>query len=118
MTEKLTIQETKELLKFAIDLSFAGVFAAEDGKLDFKDLRHFIELIDDILPAFKGLSAVPAELEDLSALEMDELVTVVLTELDSTMVREEALFVVKKCLTALKACYEAFLAIRGMHLDS
>lgn len=115
---KLPINETKELLKFALDLSFAGVFAYEDGKFDFSDVRYFLALWEGILPAFQNMSGIPAELEDLSVLEMDELVDMVLKELDDNMPREEALFVVKKCLTALKACYEAFIAVKGLHADA
>lgn len=118
MTEKLPIEETKELVKFVCDLCFAGVFAYEDGRFDISDLKHFLDIWEGIIPAFHNISGVPAELEDLSATEMDELVDVIIKELDEGMKREEALFVAKKALTAIRAFYDAYLAIRGLHADA
>lgn len=116
--EKLGIEETKELLKFAINMSFAGVFAYEDGKFEWSDIRYFLKLWEEVIPAFQDMQGIPAEIADLSVTEMDEICAFVAAELDENMKKEEALYIAKKLLSAIKAVYEAYLAVKGLHADA
>lgn len=116
--EKMGIEQTERLVKFAIDMCFAGIYSYEDGRFAFEDLKHFITLLDDAYQVFTSVESVPREIEDMSALEMDRLTSLILRELDDKMRKEEALFVAKKLLTAIKAGYDAFLAVRGLHADA
>lgn len=109
----LSLKETKELLKFAIDFGFACDDALADDKFTFSDFTYFFSLLGEIVPAIQGMKGIPAELEDMTALEMDELVDFIITDLDRNLKREEALLTAKKILGAIKAVYVAYLAIKG-----
>lgn len=67
------IKELGEIVEFSIDLANAASRSLEDGEFGLFDLRHFIGVIASAGPALKGLDKIPAELADLDAKEMDEL---------------------------------------------
>ena len=113
MKPVLALTETKQLLKFAIDFAFSCSDALDDDHFSFIDFKYFFGLLGEIVPALQGMQGIPAELEDMTALEMDDLVDYVLKDLDTHMSREAALLTVKKILTAIKATYIAYLAIKG-----
>lgn len=105
------IEDLKELISMVIEITDCTYVAYADGKLDWTDISHMWGVIQKIGPAVAGIDNVPAELSDLTAEECDELIALVGEEL--TTPTEHSKIVVEKCLKALKASYEAYLAIRG-----
>lgn len=79
-----TIKETKELFKGLALVVKAGKKVAADGKVDFSDIAHVVELAKSssvIVEAVKDVKEVPAELKDLSKEELLELIGLVYAEI-------------------------------------
>lgn len=74
------IKETKELLKFVLDLGMGLEQALADKKMTFGDVGCFLVAFKDAVPAFAGINLVPKEMGNLSDAEIAELVTFVETE--------------------------------------
>lgn len=73
----MDVKETKEALKFALNLAQVVGVSLEDGKVGLEDLVLLLGALSGAGEAFKGLSEIPAELGELSNEEKDELKTVV-----------------------------------------
>lgn len=85
--EELTsvgIKETKEVLKFVIELGEAVDKGLEDGKFEMSELGLLIPPLMLIGPAIEDISGVQGEMKDLTPDEMGLLVTYVETELSIT----------------------------------
>jgi len=76
------VKETKELVKFAIELGEAFDVALSDKKFDMSELGLLIAPLMQVGPAFEGLDKVASELKELSESEQLEVVEFVKTELD------------------------------------
>lgn len=79
-----TIKETKELFKGLALVVKAGKNVAADGKVDFSDLAHVVELAKSssvIVEAIKDVKEVPAELKDLTKEELLEIIGLVYAEI-------------------------------------
>ena len=73
MSEKKGIKNVKELMILGLQLGVVGKLAMEDGKLSVGDLGLVVQVFPHVVPAFKDLGEVPAELADLDADESTEL---------------------------------------------
>lgn len=84
MPEVKSIKETKELFKGLGLIVKTGKAVAADGKVDFSDLAHAVELAKNsavIVEAVKDVKEVPAEIKDLSKEELLELIGLVYAEI-------------------------------------
>lgn len=77
-----TIKETKELLKFALELGNALGQSLEDKKLTFSDATYFLTAIKDAPAAFAGINKIPGELKEFTPEEQAELKEFVMTTFD------------------------------------
>ncbi len=75
------IKETKELVTFVLRLLSAGDHALSDGKIDFSDLGDLFGPLQSAKAAFADTNLIPAELGDLSADELAEIMALVQDEL-------------------------------------
>ena len=75
------INETKELLKFVIELGTAVDKAKADGKIDITDIQFLIAPLASANAAFAGVDQVKVELKDMTAEEAAELVAFATSEL-------------------------------------
>lgn len=82
MAESVGIKETKELLKFVVELGLAFDKAYADKKFELHELSLLVAPMMDAGPAFEGLDKVGGELKDLTTEEAAELVAFVKDELD------------------------------------
>lgn len=70
----MDIKESMEIL-VAVELSFdAIVAAAADGKIKIGDVRHLIAPVKATIAAVRGREKVGAELKDVDAAELEELI--------------------------------------------
>ena len=67
------VQETKELLKFVIDLGLAFEKSLDDGDLSVFDAANFISSMIDLGPAFSGIEKIPSELKNMVAEDAKEI---------------------------------------------
>jgi len=82
MSEVTGIKETKELLKFIIDLGEAIDIAMIDKKFEIGELALLMAPLMQVGPAFEGLELLGGELKDLSEVEMMEISAYVKDELN------------------------------------
>lgn len=73
----LGTDDIKHLLSLLIDAGMVAKQVISDGKVGISDLGLLLKLIPDLGPAFSGLAKVPAEVKDLTADELADLVTFV-----------------------------------------
>lgn len=86
MSESKTIKETKELFEGLGEVAKTAKLVAKDGKVDFSDSAHVIELAKNstvLVEAVKGIEQVPAELKDLSKEELLELILIVYKKIET-----------------------------------
>ena len=76
------IKETKELLKFIIELTEAIDKSLEDGEIGFGDISTLVTAMKDAGPAFSDMKLIPEELKDLDDTEALELYTYAKDELE------------------------------------
>lgn len=76
------MKETKELLKFVIELGEAADKALVDGKFDTAELGLLVGPLMQIAPAIEGIDKVGEEFKSLDEAKMAELVQFVKDELD------------------------------------
>jgi len=76
------IKETKEALKFVIELGNGLGKSIEDGKFSLGDAVNFLPAAKAFPAAFSGIGKVSAEFLDLDEEERLDLVTFVKDELD------------------------------------
>lgn len=110
MNEK--VDDLRDLLALVVEVVDCTAQVAKDGQLNFSDITAVWSVIEKIGPAMFGIGHVPAELKDLTPDELTDLLNFVKLELDYANT-SEAKEVVDKAFKALRACYEAYLAIRG-----
>ncbi len=67
------IVESEELVRFFGRLYEAVYRAAEDKSLTVTDARFLFNVLPTVNPAFKGITAVPAEFGDLDSAETERL---------------------------------------------
>lgn len=75
------IKETKEIVTFITNLVKAIELSLKDGKISATDSVNFMPVLMSSMSAVSGITDVPIELKDLTAEEVDELVSFVKTEL-------------------------------------
>ncbi len=78
----MDIKETKELVRFGMNLGNALQAAMEDNKIDFMDTIKFLPVLKDLKPAIDGIMSIPEELADLSNEEKEELMDFCKSEFD------------------------------------
>jgi len=71
------IKETKELLKFVIELGEGLDKSLQDGELGFTDLSNLVSAMMASGDAFENANKIPAEIKDLDENEALELYTYV-----------------------------------------
>lgn len=105
----LGIEETKDVLIFGIDLANAAIEALSDGKLTIGDFPLFIKPIIGLPKALSGIDQVPAELADLSAIEKDEIKTIVQEKLFVN--DEDAAIIAQKAIDVVYGIYDLIKTI-------
>lgn len=99
----MALKETKELLKFAIELGEAMDKATADKKIDITDVQFLIVPLTSAGAAFEGADKVTAELKAMSAEDAAELVKFAQDELQLSNEKLE-----EKIETALKLAVDLF----------
>lgn len=83
------IKETKEVVVLGLVLAKAVVDSVKDGSFSLGDAITLMKVIPKIAPAVKDASAIPAELADLDAAELDEILKAVSDELGTDYAHKE-----------------------------
>ena len=114
------ISETKDLVKFVVELAEAGALAIEDGKFTLTDVAHFIGAVGAIPAAIAGIGEIPEEIKDLDTAERQELLDFIEAEFDIANdaieeIAESALAVVINIFDLVKAIMSmrAAMAVEG-----
>lgn len=68
------IKETTDVVDFVIQIVNAVIKSKADGKVDSSDVGYLMAALMKAGPAFAGMSAIPAELKDLSEAELAALI--------------------------------------------
>ena len=76
------IKETKELLKFVIELAEAIDISLADGEFTFGDITNLVSAMMAAGDGFADINLIPAEMKDLNEAEALELYTYVKDELE------------------------------------
>lgn len=84
------IQETKEVLAFALTFGSSLGKALKDGKINLADLPSFVLPLTKLPLALGGINEVPAEIKDLSEEEKKELLAYVADNFDIENANVEA----------------------------
>jgi len=74
--------ETKELLKFVIDLGLAFEKSLSDGDLSVFDAANFVSSMLDLSAAFEGIQKIPEEIKNMAEADIKELYAFVKEQLD------------------------------------
>ena len=104
-------QELKEACKFVMDLGLAVDKADADGKIDMNDAGHLIAALGSAVPAFQGISEVPAEIADMDQAELQELYDYFEAELQ--LGHDKTKQHVMMALSAVKSLAELYLMIKA-----
>lgn len=105
------IKETKEIVKFGIDMGEAFDKAFSDGKFGVEDLSHFFTAFLSASDAFEGIGLVPNEIKDMSPEELLELKAYIVEEFDIANDKLEE--VIEKSLSIALAIYEMIMLFKG-----
>lgn len=84
------IAQTKELLKFVVELGMAVDKSLADKKVDITDIQFLMAPLASANAAFTDVSLVKAEMKDISAEEVAELVAFATGELKLASEKVEA----------------------------
>lgn len=108
--EEVGIEETKDVVIFAVLFANAIIESWKDGKITVSDIMNFMSPMFKLPGALSGLDAVPEELNDLDAGELDSLILLVqdLIEVDS----DKAKIIVEKSIKTMYAIFELVKAIK------
>lgn len=71
--EKMLIKDTKELVKFVVELVNAVDYSLQDGKFSLTDVANFLKPMLSAPNAFNDIKNVSLEIKDLSEEEKVEL---------------------------------------------
>lgn len=77
-----SIKETKEALECALSMQKALQKTMADGKISIWEVPNFLSPFLKLGPALQNAKAIPAELKDLQAEEIEELKALFKAELD------------------------------------
>ncbi|MHC1736886.1 MAG: hypothetical protein AB9882_02610 [Ignavibacteriaceae bacterium] len=104
------IEETIDVVKFAVVFGNALVKTFEDGKVTIGDLPYYFNAALKLPAALSGLNNVPKEIKDLTDEEINSLVQIVIdnTELPTA----QAELVLQKSLNLVYSVYALLQAIR------
>jgi len=106
------IKETKEIVKFGIDMGEAFDKAlANDGKIGLDDAVLFFGAMMGAKAGFDGISKVPAELKDMDAAEAEELRLFVVEELD--IINDKVEEVIERALGVVLNIYKLIVLFRS-----
>ena len=83
------IKETKELLKFVVEVAEAIDVSLADGEITFGDITNLVSAMMTANDAFSNIKAIPAEMSDLTEAEALELYTYAKTELSLSNAKSE-----------------------------
>lgn len=108
--EEFGIEQTKDVVTFAVLFANAIIESWKDGKITVSDIMNFMSPLFKLPAALNGLDAVPEELNDLDAAELDSLILLVqdLIEVDS----DKAKLIVEKSIKTMYAIFELVKAIK------
>lgn len=90
MPETLGIENIKKVLKSIIDIGENIAEVMEDKKVQWIELPGFIPELLQIPGALKAIPHLKGELADMSAVEKEELIAYIASELDLTNDKAEA----------------------------
>jgi hypothetical protein len=105
------LKETKEVLKFVIELGLAVDKSLVDKKIGLDDAMNFYSAVLAAGDAFDSISLVVKELADLDAAEKAELISYVENELDLISDRTEE--VIEKALSIALNIYEVIKLMKA-----
>lgn len=83
------IKETKEVVIMGMAVAKAITDCVKDGNFSTGDIFALIKVIPKIAPAVKDGAQIPAELADMDAAELDELLLAVSDELGPNYAHKE-----------------------------
>jgi len=79
---KIGIEETKQVVDFAISLGHAWDASMEDDKITLSDIVNFMPALLKLFPALEGIDQVPMEFDAIDPEQIAELKEYVTGQLD------------------------------------
>lgn len=107
---EIGIDETLDVVNCGIDIANSTISALEDGKITFTDAPKFFGLVFSVPKAISGINLVPAELENLNAEELTQVIEAVKTKLN--VADEKAKVIAEKSIKVLYQVYDLIKTIK------
>jgi len=107
---KIGIDETKDVLLFAVLFANAINKTFADGKVTLADLPNFFNVVLKLPAALNGINKVPSEINDLDENELKTLLQIVKDNLG--LQTDQVKVVLQKSLDFVFAAYNLIIAIR------
>ena len=107
-----SMKETKELLKFGIELGEAFDKSFADGKLDLNDAGHFFYALGYAKDAFQGIKLVGGELAKPTAEEFLELKQYV--ELELNIRNDKVEEAIERAFATVLSIYQLYVFFRAL----
>lgn len=114
MSEKLGIENLKELSSLILRTANGVSASLKDGEVSWKDALNFKEAVFAILPAIKGISEVDDEYFDLDDAEVVELKAFIAKELQLDPSHENIEMVVESVMSIVISFNEILGVIVGV----
>lgn len=103
------IEETKDVVLFAVLFANALMKTFADGKVSLSDLPYFFNVALKLAPALSGMNKVPAEIKDVDENEIKELIQIIKDNLG--LETDQAKVVLQKSLNLVYAVYDLVSAV-------
>lgn len=107
--ESLGINETKDVVLFAVLFANALMKTFADNKVSLTDLPHFFNVALKLPAALSGINKVPAEIKDVDENEIKELIQIIKDNLG--LETDQAKVVLQKSLNLVYAVYDLVAAV-------
>lgn len=110
---EIGIEETLDAVDFAISFANSVVLAYEDGQLSISDFGYAMAPFMKIPAVISGINAIPAELANLSAEELNQIIEKVQSELEVDDVKAK-----KIVIQALNLAYSIYGLVKILKDDA
>lgn len=110
-----TIEQTRDLVLFGIQLSTIIRADLEDGKMSIFEILGLIKLIGPAQTAIEGIEQVPGELLDLDSEEAKEIFDAIREAVGSNLDDERARAIAKDSLDGVQSLLSAIASIRNIN---
>lgn len=115
MRDARYIRETREAVTAIVCAFHTWQKASADGHVSWTEWAGFIRLIPDFWGAVQNAGDIPKELNDLDGLEVDELIAMVSSVIESRTPTHEMRVKIDKILIAFHAIADAVAQWRGVN---